>query len=276
VASNESLLVHLDPYSHTDEGFDAQSGDRLFEQSIAGYQLTGLTAETFVFRKEVSRNQTQLVALSTSNGEPRWQTDPTRLYSLFAVDDRLVVSARESQISAYDTQTGNMNWQSTVDINGSYESVTLGPHVYLQGDPDDTDVEICALDRQSGNLLWNKTVGFRIRHVEPTPEALFVGSTVENPDGGILGRVDCFESDGTRRWMHVTEAPDVEELDVAGGLVVLSSGRQLVALDRTSGENRWSYQSESQGQLSLASTTDQLYVSYLDAGAVARFPTELP
>ena len=276
VASNESLLVHLDPYSHTDEGFDVRSGDRRFEQSIAGYQLTGLTEKTFVYREEVEQNQTRLVALSTNSGEPRWKTDTKSQYPRFVADEQLVVADRESQVCAYATQTGETKWQSTIESTGTFRSVTLGSQVYLYSDQRDSDDEIIALDRQTGGVVWQGTVGYLVRSVVPTPEGLFVGSLVEDPEGGILGRVDCFESDGTRRWKHVTEAPDVEELDVVGDLVVLSSGRQLVAIDRTLGEKRWSYESESQSRLSLAVALEQLYVSYLDAGAVARFSTELP
>ncbi|RDI69922.1 outer membrane protein assembly factor BamB family protein [Halopelagius longus] len=273
VASNGSLLAHLDAATDTVRGFDARSGDGRFERAIAGYRLTGLLEGTFVFREEVSGDRTRLVALATGDGSPRWQTEVRAQYPSFAVDERIAVSARESTVRAYDTRTGAVVWRSTVDGVRSYRAPTLGRHAYLRNRRPDSDDELLALDRQTGSVAWRNTAGYDIQRVESTDDAVFVGSRVDDPDGGILGRIDRFDLDGTRRWSSVTDAPEVGELVVTGDSVVLSGGRQAVVLARATGTERWSHEPESASRLSLTATDGQLYVSYLDDGAVARFPT---
>ncbi|MDS0297228.1 PQQ-like beta-propeller repeat protein [Halogeometricum sp. S1BR25-6] len=270
IASNGSLLARLDRHTGDVRGFDAESGARRFGRAVAGYRLTGLLDETFVFREAVSEDRTRLVALSTDDGRPLWRTDASEWYPGLAVDERLAVSVHESTVRAYDPRTGAVRWESTVDAD-SYRDPTLGPQVYLRNERSDSSDELIALDRRDGSVAWRHTAGYDIRQVTPANDAVFVGSRVDDPDGGILGRVDRFDSDGVRRWRTVTEAPDVEELHVSVDAVVVSGGRQAVVLDRASGGTRWSHEPESYSRLDISATDDRLYVSYLDDGAVARF-----
>lgn len=271
LAGNGSLFAHLD--RHTDEvrGFDAESGERRFGRTIAGYRLVGLLDETFVSREATSDDRTRLVAVATNDGSVRWRTKASEWHPGLAANERLVVSSHESTVRAYDPRTGTARWESTVDVE-SYRDPTLGPQVYLQNDRSSSDDELVALDPRTGAAAWRNTAGYDIQQVVPTAKAVFVGSRVDDPDGGILGRVDRFDLTGRRQWQVVTEAPDVEELLAVEDSVVLSGGRQMVVLDGDTGETRWSYEPESYSRLSPLATDGRLYVSYIDDGAVARFP----
>lgn len=55
--------------------------------------------------------------------------------------------------------------------------------------------------------------------------------------------------------------------------MVVCSGRELVGVERESGKTRWRYEPESYSRLGVASAGESLYVSAIDEGAVAAFPT---
>lgn len=138
----------------------------------------------------------------------------------------------------------------------------------------DSNGKVSALDRQTGATQWKQSAGYDIEFIDQTADAVFLGSSVDDPDGGTLGRVDCFGLDGTRRWKTVTELPSVEKLIVSGPYVVAASERQFTVLDRENGEECWTHTPESYSRLSVQAEDEALYVSYLDRGAVARFPLE--
>ncbi|MDS0296089.1 PQQ-binding-like beta-propeller repeat protein [Halogeometricum luteum] len=271
VASNGSLLAHLDRHIDEVRGFDADSGERRFARDVAGYRLSGLLESTFVFREAAGGDRTRLVAVATEDGSVRWRTEASEWYPGLTADERLVVSDGESTVRAYDPQGGAARWESTVDAE-SYRDPTLGPQVYLQNQRSESADELVALDRRDGSVAWRNTAGYDLRRVTPTDDAVFVGSRVDDPDGGILGRVDRFDLTGRRQWRTETAAPDAEDLLAVGDSVALSGGRQVVVLDRATGETRWSHEPESYSRLHVSAADGRLYVSYVDDGAVARFP----
>ena len=108
-----------------------------------------------------------------------------------------------------------------------------------------------------------------------TAEGAFVASSVDDPDGGILIRLDAFDRDGTRRWQTTTDIAiggTVEALGRAGEVLFAASDHEIAAYDPDDGERRWHYDPEAY-RIGIAAAGDALYVSYRDDGGLARLPT---
>ncbi|WP_396613737.1 PQQ-binding-like beta-propeller repeat protein (plasmid) [Haloferax sp. S1W] len=266
-----SLLVRLtfDSPDDTMTGFDAMGGETRFERPVATYRLNGLLDESLVVPEPVSEVETRVTALSTTDGTVQWATDPSSSYPGVRADTNLVITIRESRVSAYEPSDGRTRWETPIGNPGYLTE--LGPHVYLTLDESNSNQELVALDRKTGSRRWTQSAGLDIRAIEPTTDAVFVGSRVDDPDGGILGRIDCFELDGTRRWHTVTELPSVEHIVVIGSAVVLVSDRAFTVVDAETGTERWTHEPDSYSRLSVHAAEQSLFVSYLDDGAVARF-----
>ncbi|WP_148416647.1 PQQ-binding-like beta-propeller repeat protein [Haloferax sp. KTX1] len=267
-----SLVAELDLAApeNTLTGYDPQTGDQRFEQAVSSYFLNGVTDNSFVVPVPVSETESRVTSLSPADGSVRWRTEPRRWYSNVVADARLVVAARDGTLAAFERSDGSVRWR--VPIGDVGRTMVLGSQAYLTRDRDGGRQELLAFDRETGERLWENPTGYQIRAVEATDDAVFVGSRVDDPDGGILGRIDCFGLDGTRRWQTVTGLPSLDSLGVTDSRVVAAWDRGFAVLARGSGETRWSYEPDSYSRLSLRVEPSSVFVSYVEEGVVARFP----
>ncbi|RDZ62467.1 hypothetical protein C5B90_14920 [Haloferax sp. Atlit-12N] len=270
----ESLVAELDfaGPENTLTGYDPQTGDRRFELAVSSYLLDGVTDDSVVARVPVNETESRVVSLSPSDGSTRWQTESERWLPNVAADSRLVVAVWDGTLVAYEPSDGSVRWRTPIGDAG--RTMVLGSQVYLTRDRPDGRQGLLAFDRETGEKRWANPTGYQIRAVEATDDAVFVGSRVDDPDGGILGRVDCFGLDGTRRWHTVTGLPSLDSLAVTGSRVVPAWDRGFEVLARETGETRWAYESESHSRLSLRVEQASVFASYVDDGAVARFPLD--
>lgn len=284
-------VVALDPYDEVLRGFDPATGEPRFERAVAtNYWLRGLTESLVAVPVPAGGGRTRIVALSPSDGSVRWRTDPRANYPTVVADDgaasaddgvvttvRSVDDGTALVVTAYEPDDGAVRWRTKIDGERGYGSglPRLGSQVYLgvQESDGDGDEEAVALDRRTGEVVWRATAGYTVDAVESTADAVFVGSQVDDPDGGMLARLDCFGLDGTRRWKVVTDAPSVADVVAVGDFAVVAGDRELVAVERDSGAVRWHYEPESYSRLGVATADGSLYASYEDEGAVAEFPT---
>lgn len=270
-----SLVVELGyDDGHTAIGYDAGTGYRRFEIPVRADRLRGLTRKLFAVTTPAAGEWTQLTVFE-HDGSVRWQTEPSRSYPDPVAGEGQIIGAQRHSVTAYNSTTGDVRWTADISQVDNTQLLRLGPALYLKRRPRDGTERLLALDPDSGTKRWRLTAGYEIRAVAPIEDAVFVASTQEDPDGGVLGRVDRFTNDGTREWKTVTDAPRFEGLVAVGSIVLAVSDRELVALDPASGEVRWRHESESGSRLAPAVDRDRLYVSYRDEGAIARFPTEL-
>ncbi|CQR52005.1 MULTISPECIES: outer membrane protein assembly factor BamB family protein [Haloferax] len=269
-----SLVAELDLAGpeNTLAGYDPQTGDRRFERAVSSYFLNGVTDDSFVVPVPVSETESRVTSLSPADGSVRWRTEPRRWYSNVVADARLVVAARDGTLTAFERSDGSVRWR--VPIGDVGRTMVLGSQAYLTRDRDGGRQELLAFDRETGERLWENPTGYQIRAVEATDDAVFVGSRVDDPDGGILGRIDCFGLDGTRRWQTVTGLPSLDSLGVTDSRVVAVWDRGFEVLARETGASRWSYEPESYSRLSLRVEPSSVFVSYVGDGAVARFPLD--
>ncbi|WP_049917810.1 outer membrane protein assembly factor BamB family protein [Haloferax denitrificans] len=269
-----SLVAELDFAGSEDTltGYDSQTGDRRFDRAVSSYFLNGVTDDSLVVPVPAGGSESRVVSLSPADGSVRWRTEPRRWYPNVAADSRLAVAARDGTLVAYEPSDGSVRWRVPVGDVG--RTTVLGSQAYLTRDRDGGRQELLAFDRETGERLWANPTGYQIRAVEPTDDAVFVGSRVDDPDGGILGRVDCFGLDGTRRWRTVTGLPSLDSLGVTDSRVVAVWDRGFEVLARETGASRWSYEPDSYSRLSSRVESASVFVSYVDDGAVARFPLD--
>lgn len=251
-------------------GFDATTGDVRFTVPTSHYQLPGLTAAGFALRIPADGDRSRVAVLSLADGSVRWETDRQPPYGVVVADEELVVTYRDDTVTAYAIDDGTRQWHQRLDDVRWEDGPDLGAQVYLTYETGERE-GVLALDRSTGDVQWQNTVGYQVRHVEPSADAVFVGSRGNGPDGDVSGRLDCFERDGTRRWKTIPSVPDVENVAVLEETVLLVSERSLVALDRSTGATQWTHDPESHSRLALATEANSVYVSYLDDGAVAKF-----
>ncbi|WP_267641328.1 outer membrane protein assembly factor BamB family protein [Haloarchaeobius amylolyticus] len=267
-----SLVVDIDLTDDVLRGYDAGSGERRFERESDLYLPPEGVGDHIALQQPAETDEHRLVVLA-QDGSVQWQTEPSRLYPNVGADSRLLVATRGPDVTGYDPADGTVRWTGSVAGMEAFHGVELGSLVYLRPSYSGPEDEVVALERDTGHVRWRRTAGYRVEAIEPTDDAVFVGSSVDDPDGGTLARVDCFGPDGTQRWTTVTERPTMEDVVVSGDSVVAVSKRSLAALDRETGETRWTYDPGEGGRLAVVRASGSVFVSNLDRGRVAKLPT---
>ncbi|GGN95818.1 PQQ-binding-like beta-propeller repeat protein [Haloarcula pellucida] len=273
-----SLLVGIDPVGETVTGYDARDGTRRFQQSGRRYPYPTLSESASIVPVTNSNRDTELVALSLTTGEVLWESPARDAYPhVVAAGDR-IVTVRNSTVRMRRARDGHVLWETAVTgevISHFGPPLWLGEHVYVRAARDDRADELVAINRDDGPVQWRRNVGYELETVTATPDGVFVASSVNDPDGGILVRLDAFALDGTRRWQTTTDIAiggTVEALKRVGDVLVVASGHELAAYDPVSGSRRWQYDPESY-RIGVATADGALYVSYRDTGGLARLPT---
>lgn len=273
-----SLLVSIDPADEAITGYDAHEGTRRFQRSGREYPFPTLSDSACIFPVTNPDEDMKLVALAPMSGEVLWESPPDDSYPhIVAADDR-IVTVQNSTVRMRRARDGDVLWQTAVagDVTSHFgPPLWLGEHVYARAGRDDRADELVAIDRDDGSKQWRQSVGYELETVEATPQGVFVASSVENPDGGILIRLDAFALDGTRRWQTTTDIAiggKVAALGRAGEVLFVASDSELAAYDPNNGTRRWRYDPES-SRVGVTAADSALYVSYRDNGGIARLPT---
>jgi outer membrane protein assembly factor BamB len=270
-----SLLVEYDPRDDRLVGYDAGSGTRRFTREPAAFRFPGLTSDVFVVPVPAGRDQRRIVALSPADGAVRWVSEPAQYRDLAVHDDR-VVDVTVDTVTMRALADGSVQWQTELDaeIEMVYGyGVQFDGDVYLRLRNRDPPGEVVVLDGATGDVRWRRTAGYEVERVVPADDGVYAASSVNDPDGGVLARVDGFAPDGTRRWQRTTDIAiggTVETCMLVDGLLVVGSDRRIRAYATSDGSPRWHYEPES--RLHVHGTDDALYVSYRDDAGIARLP----
>lgn len=272
-----SLVVELGGAFDTRmmRGVDAATGERLFERRVETFRLDGLADDRVVVQVPTEDDGGRVVSLGTDGGV-QWRGEPTTHYPGLVVDSDLVVAGPGSPLVGYDPSDGRVRWRTNVGSLEGSAPLVLGSQVYAprSGGGGGRADEVVALDRTSGEVVWRANAGGDLRSLVATDDAVFVGSIADDPEGGSLGRVDCIESDGTRRWRTTTTVlPTVDRLHRLGDHVLAASRRALVALTQDAGATQWQYEPGSYSRVRVATVGESVFVSHVDEGVVARLPT---
>lgn len=273
-----SLLVGIDPVDSVVTGYDASDGTRRFQRPGREYPLPTLSDSACIFPVTNSDDDTRLVTLAPATGEVLWESPPRNGYPYIVAADDRIVTVRNSTVRMRRAHDGHVLWRTAVD--GDMTShfgppVWLGEHVYVCIRHDDRSDELVAIEHDGGTIRWHRTVGYELETVAATSQGVFVASSVENPDGGILIRLDAFDLDGTRRWQTTTDIAiggKVEALGRTGEILFAASDNEISAYDPSTGSRRWRYGPES-SRIGVTTAASALYISYRDRGGMARLPT---
>ncbi|QLH80482.1 PQQ-binding-like beta-propeller repeat protein [Halosimplex pelagicum] len=272
-----SLVVHSDPVEGTVTGYDARDGARRFRRPGQDYPAPTLGDAVCLLARPDSDGERTYVAVDPATGEVRWALGPDEGYPWAVAGDR-VVTVRDATVRLRRARDGSVLWHRAVegDVGDGFgRPVWVGEDVYVRVEHRDGPDELVALDREAGDVLWRRAVGFELEAVTATAEGVFTASEAEDPDGGILIRLDAFDADGTRRWQTTTDISiggTVEALGRTGEVVFAASDNEIAAYDPDGGQRRWRHEPDA-SRIGIAAAGDALYVSYRDRGGVARLPT---
>ncbi|QLG28919.1 PQQ-binding-like beta-propeller repeat protein [Halorarum halophilum] len=273
-----SLLVGTDPVGGSVTGYDARDGTHRFQRSSRRYPYPTLSESACIVPVTNSDGDRELVTLAPTTGEMLWESPARDVYPhVVATGDR-IVTLRNSTVRMRRARDGHVLWEAAVAgkvTSHSGPPLWLGEHVYVRAGRDDRPDEFVAINRNDGSIQWRRSVGYELETVTATPEGVFVASSVDDPDGGILVRLDAFALDGTRRWQTTTDIAiggTVEALGRIDEVLVVASDHELAAYDPASGSRRWQYDPDSY-RIGVATADGALYVSYRDTGGLARLPT---
>ena len=273
-----SLLVGVDSLGDVVTGYDARDGTRRFQRSSQRYPYPTLSESACIVAVTDGDGDTELVTLSPTTGERLWESPARDGYPRVVATGDRIVTVRNSTVRMRRARDGYVLWETAVagEVTSYFgPPLWLGEHVYVRAERDDRADEFVGINRDTGSIQWRRSVGYELERVTATPEGVFVASSVDDPDGGLLVRLDAFALDGTRRWKTTTDlviGGTVEALGRVGDVLVVASDNELAAYDPASGTRRWQYDPESH-RISVAATDGALYVSYRDTGGLARLPT---
>ncbi|MFC5369188.1 PQQ-like beta-propeller repeat protein [Salinirubrum litoreum] len=271
-----SLLVQFDPRSDTVTGYDAATGTRRFERVTSAYRFPGLTRDVFVLLDPAERSERRLAALSPADGAVRWRSDPGGYRGLTVDADRLATVSEEG-VELRSLADGSLQWRTEFD---AAVDTLFGGAVHLDGDayvklrPRDGPGVVVALDGETGEERWRRTGGYEIERIVSTDETVLAVSSVDDPDGGILIRIDGFDRDGTRRWQRTTDIAIggvVETCTLVDGTLVVGSDRRIRAFATGDGSPLWQYDPDG-SRMHVHAADDALYVAYRDDAGIARLP----
>ncbi|PSQ41134.1 Pyrrolo-quinoline quinone, partial [Halobacteriales archaeon QS_9_68_42] len=273
-----SLLVGVDPLGDVVTGYDARDGTRRFQRSGQRYPYPTLSESACIVAVTDGDGDTELVTLAPTSGERLWESPARDGYPRVVATGDRIVTVRNSTVRMRRARDGDVLWETPVagEVTSYFgPPLWLGEHVYVRASRDNRVDEFVAINRDTGSIEWRRSVGYELERVTATPEGVFVASSVDEPDGGLLVRLDAFALDGTRQWKTTTDIAiggTVEALGRVGDVLVVASDNELAAYDPASGSRRWQYDPESH-RISVAATDGALYVSYRDTGGLARLPT---
>ncbi|WP_436908999.1 outer membrane protein assembly factor BamB family protein [Halosimplex marinum] len=278
VGRHGSLIVAIDPIAGTVSGYDAQEGTRRFRRPSPDYPYPVLTETVCLLHGTAPDGSRRLVAVNPETGDVRWDRSPDEGYlNPIAAGDR-IATVRESTVRWHRAGDGTVLWRQAVDgevASGFAPPIWVGDDIYVRVEHRDSADELVALSRDNGTPRWRRPVGYELEMVDPSGAGVVAASSVNDPDGGILIRLDAFDGDGTKRWQTTTDISiggTVEALGHAGEIVFAASDNEIAAYDPADGSRRWHYEPDN-SRIGVAAADDALYVSYRDSGGVARLPT---
>lgn len=127
---------------------------------------------------------------------------------------------------ALDTSNGDIQWERSVEPSGA---VNPSPPLYVDGTLIHGRHALKAFDPSDGTLRWEN------------PEASWLSGSTVAGDSIIVfgpGRTRCYDrTDGTERWMSPVGGRGRPAVD--GSDVFVTVGSEIIALERTTGEEQW-------------------------------------
>ncbi len=221
----------------------------------------------------------RVTLLDATSGIERWHVDtPSQAYPTAMDDEAVYAGTADGTVFAWDRATGAERWRqsfpgvpATVVRTGDWLVVADDdPAAWSVGALSGTDRfadtsklsgEVWGLDPATGTVLWKKTFGTGTTFVATGGDTLVVAAPGDGANGTVA-RLD--PGTGEPTWsvdLSLTSRPAI------GDGMVVAPGKQLVALDLETGEQRWAVPSSDDGRfftpaftgeyIEVATTNDQ-------------------
>ncbi len=197
----------------------------------------------------------KLVALSTANGNPRWQVSlagdsgggglscaagasSVGIYGLPLVEGELIyVSGYNGKIYAINADSGNLRWQYPREGEAGLKPIAGG--VALSGENiyfGSFDGNIYALNAATGDLEWQFATGNRVWATPVISDGrIYIGSF-----DNMFYALDA--ASGSQLWAFDTEAAVASTAQVVDGTVFFGSlDRTFFAINASDGSLKWKY-----------------------------------
>lgn len=271
LAHGGSLFVAAEPATDTVTGYDATTGAVRFRR--AGWSYPAPVVDDGLCLLPPADDATGVLALDPETGVRLWASSHAGLSAVAAGDGRVVTLAGDT-VWSHRARDGWVRWTTTLAETARRRLAVDADGVYAATTHPEANDELVALDRNDGTVRWRQSVGFSLETITTADGRVFVGSTVDDPDGGISIRLDAVAADGTRLWderTSLTSGGRIDRLTRVGRLLVVSNGSTVGAYDPATGGTRWRYSHDSP-RLAVAVAGDTLFVSHRDTGGIARLP----
>jgi outer membrane protein assembly factor BamB len=251
--------VYAAAHDGTVVALDAVTGVARWSHETNGTVTTAVAvAGGFVF---VGTTEGVLYALDAATGADRWSasTGPISLSSPAVTGDTVFVGGGGNTLYALEVATGAVRWNQAV--KAGMQSVAVGGDLAVaSGINTSNSVLLVALDAKSGDARWQ---GQTIAELPPA----IVGNTVFVAGGTTVTALDG--AHGSRIW-NVDARLHIVDFAVAGdALLVCRKDGALIAVDATSGEERWRI-ANSGTATGVAVGSGVVYVAWRD-GTLAAF-----
>jgi outer membrane protein assembly factor BamB/lysophospholipase L1-like esterase len=140
-----------------------------------------------------------------------------------------------------EAATGNQRWSSLVEDFVLSSPAVAADRVFIGTGILPGTGSIRALDANSGSPVWTKpipgSVGFSSPNV--VSSTIYIGSTIDSPSGNRTGRLYALDAgSGSEHWVYEGK-PISGSPAVANGLVYVGAGEDIVAVEASSGTERW-------------------------------------
>jgi len=185
-----------------------------------------------------------LHAVHSETGEHRWTAETPTLGAPPAVGDGVVYSTDQNRtVHAVDTEAGEKRWSaSATRPDGPAVPVAANGRVYFVASWETGQIQ--ALDPADGSVVWTQTTEIQVSAPPAvTEERVFVVG--ENDEGGAVIALDA--KTGQPQWEETRGSSRL--VTVAASSETVYAGPQfamdeptIYALDQTTGESRWHFE----------------------------------
>ncbi len=190
-----------------------------------------------------------LYAVNKLTGQKLWQAKLTASTNCtpLLTKDYLFIGTHDGSIAKVSKSDGEILW--TFNRTGIAEGTNV--FIWDGASADDENIyfatadgRVFALRQSTGEEVWRFSVD--PADAETKLPGIFYGipALVDNKlyIAGSNGRVYCLDTkDGKQVWKFDAPGPIARSLAVAKGLVFAGGGKDLIAIDATTGEQKWSF-----------------------------------
>ncbi|AWW38300.1 serine/threonine-protein kinase [Streptomyces cadmiisoli] len=212
----------------------------------------------------------RLDALDPATGRTRWSQDVARYDGRIAhVGGTVLLTGRDSQVTALDAATGERVWRRAVDGVTQPVFQSYGDRIAYAVDADGTGTRVTAVDPRTGDAHWQRRLDGALGLVGAHDGVLwFTSTSVTHSDTDAVVRYDT--ADGTQRRTALRYPLAGAQAVVRDDTVyLLSADGALVAVDTRTSAQLWQIQTSVSFPSAPVAAGRRVYLGGADGRVVA-------